>query len=195
MKTIRQWVLLLAGVTSWTCAGAVDLRPVLRAGAEFGGDKLFSLVFTDGSTTNVKAHDGFSLGGGASFLNESKSFEIETTLSYKFHFTNASNGDVTWSRIPLDVVGFYRLSRVRLGGGLTYHLSPRVKGSGVASNLDIKFDNAAGVVLQADYLFSGKESGQGMYLGLRFTSLKYKEKGSGVSVDSNGGGLQVGYRF
>ncbi|MSQ58346.1 MAG: hypothetical protein EXR36_01485 [Betaproteobacteria bacterium] len=163
MKTARRWALLLAGMASWTCAQAVDLRPVLKAGAEFGGDKLFTLVFTDGSTKNVKAHDGFSLGGGASFLNESKSFEIETTLSYKFHFTNASNGDVTWSRIPLDVMGFYRFSRVRLGGRLICHLSPRAKGSGVASNLDIQFDNAAGLVLQADYLFSGKESGQDIY--------------------------------
>ncbi len=195
MKKIARWGLLFVSMTSWTAAQAVDIRPVLRAGAEFGGDTLATLVFTDGSTENVKAHDGFSLGAGASFLSESKAFEVETTLSYKFDFTNARNGDVTWSRIPLDVLAFYRVSRVRLGGGFTYHFSPKVSGSGAANNVDIDFDNAEGFVLQADYLFSGKESGPGVYLGLRFTALKYKQKNTGVSANSNGGGLHVGYRF
>lgn len=84
---------------------------------------------------------------------------------------------------------------MRLGGGITYHLSPKVSGSGAANNVDIEFDNAAGLVIRVDFLFSGKESAPGIYLGLRFTPLKYKQKNTGVSADSNGGGLQVGYRF
>ena len=134
---------------------------------------------------------------GCHFLNEAKFFEVEATISYKVNMVNATNGDVTWSRFPLDVVAFYRVSRARIGGGLMYHMSTDLSGGGVAGNIDAEFWNALGFVLQGDYLFSGSSSGSGAFLGLRFTSLKYKEKSTGVSVDGNGNGVGIagGYRF
>lgn len=116
--------LMLIGMTCWTSAGAMDIRPVAKLGADFGGDTLVTVTFTDGSSETVKAHEGLSMGAGVSFLNEAKSFEVEATIAYKFNMVNATNGDVTWSRFPLDVVAFYRVSRARIGGGLTYHMSP-----------------------------------------------------------------------
>ena len=73
----------------------------------------------------------------------------------------------------------------RLGGGLTYVINPRLKGSGAASNINVTLDDAAGVVLQADYLM-GKVN-----LGLRATLLDYKVGGSTVK----GSGLGVSFGF
>ena len=56
-------------------------------------------------------------------------------------------------------VAFYRFSRVRLGGGLTYHMSPKVSGSGAASNIDTKFDNALKQVATARSGLAGPSQG------------------------------------
>jgi hypothetical protein len=189
------WSMAIAAVVSWHSAQAMDIRPVVMAGADFGGDTLRTVLFTDGSSETIKANEGLFLGGGASIINESKSLEFQATLAFKFNSVTAKNGDIIWSRIPLEFLAFYRGSRVRLGGGLTYHLSPELNGSGQASNLDVKYDNALGFVLEGDYLFASDGSWAGTFLGLRFTSLKYKEKTSGTSYNSNGIGAQIGYRF
>ena len=81
---------------------------------------------------------------------------------------------------------FYRFPQFRVGGGLTYHLSPKLSGSGVVSG-SAKFDDSAGFVLQADYLL------QKITVGLRYTSLDYKV--GGASVKSNGAGITFGISF
>ncbi len=63
----------------------------------------------------------------------------------------------------------YRLPNVRLGGGLTYHLGPTLSGSGAASGLNAKYDDALGFVLQADYVLRNRFN-----FGLRYTSVNYK---------------------
>jgi len=85
------------------------------------------------------------------------------------------------------VLVFYRLPQFRVGGGLTYHLSPKLSGSGPAGNINTKFDDSAGFVLQADYLL------QKITVGLRYTSLEYKLGGG--SVKSDGVGVTFGISF
>jgi len=165
---------------------AVDVRPMVKAGFDFGGDKLITVIFTDGSTKSINANEGLYFGGGVSILSDSKDIETEVSLSYKFTGINASNGSIDWTRFPLEVLVFYRLPQFRLGGGLTYHLSPKLSGSGVASG-NLKFDDSAGFVLQADYLL------QKITVGLRYTSLEYKL--GGASVKSNGAGITFGISF
>src|SRR6266511_163266 len=80
-----------------------------------------------------KKHDSehvSQIGGGASIVTDMKELEIAVSLSYKFSGITAQNGTVDWSVLPLDALVFYRLPKFRFGGGLTYHLSPQLKGSG-----------------------------------------------------------------
>ena len=167
---------------------AADVRPVFKAGFDFGGDKLATATFTSGSTESIKANELLYLGGGISILADSKDIETEVTIGWKFDRINASNGDIKFNRYPLEGLVFYRFPKFRLGGGLTYHLSPKLSGSGVASNINGKFDDSLGFVLQADYLITQKLS-----VGGRYTSLKYKV--GGVSADSSGVGVTFGMSF
>ena len=167
---------------------AADVRPVFKAGYDTGGDTIVTAVFTNGSTKSIKANEGIYFGGGASFLLDSKDIEIETTLSIKYTSITASNGDVTWTRFPLEALVFYRAPKFRVGGGLTYHLSPKLSGSGVAGGLNVNVDDALGVVLQGDWLITQKAS-----LGLRYTNLSYKA--NGVKANSDGVGVTFGMRF
>jgi len=121
------------------------------------------------STRSIKANQGVFFGGGASILTDSKEFEAEVSLSFKFYTIAAQNGRVDWTVLPLDALVFYRMPNVRLGGGLTYHLNPSLSGSGAAGGLNAKYDDALGFVLQGDYVLKNRFN-----FGLRYTSVEYK---------------------
>jgi hypothetical protein len=173
-------------------ARATDVKPMFKVGADFGGDELVTVTFTNGESRTIHANDGVFLGGGVSILNDSKDVEAEISLSYKVDTINASNGTVTWSRWPIDALLFYRLPSMRLGGGLTYHLNPELTGSGVVGNVFDKFDNALGFILQADYSISERR-----HIGLRYTGIEYKLNSPGLqgTAKSNGLGLVFSASF
>jgi len=147
---------------------AIEITPVIKAGYDVGGDTVVS-VNVGGSTKTIKANDGFFVGGGASFLSDSKVLEIEVSLSYKFFNIVAQDGDIDWTLLPLDALVFYHQSNFRVGGGLTYHLNPTVKGRRAASAVNAKYDGAPGIVLQADYILDKRFN-----IGLRYTNVGYK---------------------
>jgi hypothetical protein len=150
----------------------VDVRPTFKAGLEVGGDTLISVPVSGsslGDTKTIKAGEGLFLGGGASILSDAKDLELELTLSYKLSGITAQNGDINWSVLPLDALVFYRIPNWRFGGGLTYHINPTLKGSGVAGGLNADYKDALGIVLQGDYMF-----GEKIKLGVRFVGVKYK---------------------
>ena len=172
-------------------SNASEIRPLLNAGFDFGGDTMVRAVFVDGSTETIKANEGVYLGGGAAILSDQRDWEFHLTLAYKFTMIDAANGDVEWTRFPLEALAFYRLQKVRFGGGLAYHLNPKLEGSGVVGGLNVKFKNAAGAVLQADWLVT-----DALALGLRYTAIEYDAKGAFTgSAKSNGLGVTFSWRF
>jgi len=168
-------------------AYAAGVRPVVVAGYDAGGDPIATMTYTSGRSDSIKANEGLYLGGGVSVLNEAGNIELLAALSVKYQGLHADNGDIRWTRFPLDALLFYRWPSFRLGGGLTYVMEPRVKGSGASSNIDATFDNATGVLLQGDYLLDG------FALGLRATLLDYKFAGS--TVKASGVGVSFGFTF
>jgi len=154
---------------------AVDVRPIIKAGFDLGGDTVVTVGVTGGSSSSksIKANDGIFVGGGASILTDSKELEVEVSLSYKFFTIAAQNGHIDWTVLPLDALVFYRMPNVRLGGGLTYHLSPTLSGSGAASDLNAKYGDALGFVLQGDYVLKNRFN-----FGVRYTNVSYKANGS-----------------
>ncbi len=165
---------------------------MFKVGADFGGDDLVTLTFTNGETRTIRANDGVFLGGGVSILSDQRDVEAEISLSYKVDTINASNGRVTWSRWPIDALLFYRLPSMRFGGGLTYHLNPELTGSGVVGNVFDKFDNALGFIVQADYNISERH-----HIGVRYTGIEYKLNAPGAqsTAKSNGFGLVFSASF
>lgn len=192
-KNTTKWLKVFAFLGAWGAVGAqaADIRPLIKAGFDVGGDTMVTVVFTNGDTEKVRANEGFYLGGGAAILDDARNMEYHVTLAYKFALINADNGDIEWTRIPLEALAFYRFPRVRVGGGLAYHINPRVEGSGVVGGLDIKFKNALGAVLQADWLIT-----KNIALGGRYTMLEYDAKGAfSGSAKSNGVGVTFSMNF
>lgn len=178
-------------------ASALDTKFHYKAGYDGGGDTLITVRFTNGDTENIKANRGLFFGGGVSFLNDARNLETEVSLSYKIDDITASNGDVKWSRWPLDILVFYCMPQVRLGGGVTFHLNPDFSTSGAASVSSngttlpsVNFKNAQGMILQGDWRINDK-----MNLGLRYTSLDYEIEGSSAKLNSDGFGIVFSGHF
>jgi hypothetical protein len=168
---------------------ALDAKPLFKVGADFGGDSIVTATFTSGSSESIKANEGIYFAGGLLMGTGLEGVEVEISAGYKYTSITADNGDITWTRFPLEALVFYRFPQFRIGGGPTYHLSPKLKGSGVAGGLNVNVDDALGVVLQGDYLlWNGR-----ITLGGRYTILDYKA--NGVSAKSNGVGISFGMSF
>jgi outer membrane protein with beta-barrel domain len=175
-------VLALALFAAPACA--VDVRPAFKAGIDVGGDTLIAVPVSGsslGDTKTIKTGEGLYIGGGASILSDPKDLELEVMLSYKFAGITAQNGDIRWSVLPLDVLVFYRMPNLRFGGGLTYHINPTLKGSGIAGGLSADYKDGFGFVVQGDYMFGDK-----IKLGLRYVNVIYK-----VDNIQNNGTIQV----
>jgi len=193
MKTraIREilFFVALAALASSRAVSAGELRWLVKGGVDFGGDTIQTVPFTDGSTSSIKANEGVYLAGGGAYVSDAHDFESHLSIGWKYTSVTASNGDVTFTRYPIEWLFFYNLDTVRVGGGPAYHLNPKLKGSGAASNIETTYDNAFGLILQGDYRFTDNFA-----IGLRYTVLKYKATDAS-DAQANGLGITVSGTF
>lgn len=188
--SILRWAAATA-VTSLAVVAAparADVSAMVKLGYDFGGDTLTTVPFTDGTTASIDTNEGLLLGGGVAIANVDYTWQTEITLNWKYQAITAANGDLTWTRWPLEALTFYQMPQFRFGGGLTYHLNPSLQGDGVVSNVNVDFDNALGFILQADYRLD-----EAIAFGLRYTLIEYETDGR--SYDATGPGLSFSAVF
>lgn len=169
-------------------AHAGDFRGLFKAGFDFGGDTLETVTFRDGTTETIKANEGFYVAGGVAYIPETLNLETELTVGWKYTGVTASNGELRFTRYPLEALVFYPWEFMRFGGGLTYHINPTLERDGAVVGSDEKYDNAVGLVGQVDYRLSDNVT-----LGVRYTMLEYSRAGGDKGAD--GFGINVSGRF
>jgi hypothetical protein len=162
---------------------------VLEGGLHTGGDELISVLFTSGSTDSIKAGDLLSLAIGTNF-DVSDNVESRITFGVKLDVISASNGDITFTRYPVNVLLLYKSDSLRIGGGLTYHLSPELSGSGIAAGVNGQFDDALGFLGELDWYFS-----QNAYFGFRLTNIDYTVSSTSIKFSGNSVGVVLGGLF
>lgn len=176
-------------------AGATGPREVaflLRMGMDFGGATLVKVSWDNGETGSVKAGQLFALAMGVYYWAPAAPWALEATAGYKFDRVNGSNGSITFSRLPVELIASYVNSGFRIGAGPAVHLSPRFncEATGVCSG-SVTLRNAVGGVVQAAY---GGPLLSGLDAGVRYTFVRYKDD-AGASLDGSAFGFVLGYRF
>ncbi|HEU4777395.1 MAG TPA: outer membrane beta-barrel protein [Telluria sp.] len=171
-------------------SAATGLRPFLGAGLTFGGDDLSTVRYTDGTSETVKAGGVVQLTGGVDYRINSD-FSLQTSISYHADSTSGSNGSVTFSRLPIELIGYYNVSpEWRIGVGARYVGSVKLSGSGAANGINASFDNTVGALIEGEYLMNDKVG-----LKIRFVSEKFTESYSKVKVSGNHIGGFANYYF
>lgn len=176
---------------AYAADAAAPVKFLLGGGFTFGGDKLATVGFNDGSTENIRAGALLMLYGGTEIrLGDLVSFQA--TLGYHVDDTSpASNGSLRFSRMPVDLLLHFRINeQLRLGAGVQLVHKAELKGSGDVSGIHAKFDSATGAVLEGEYLFSPHVG-----LKLRYVSEEFELKGGNATVDGSHVGLLLNYYF
>ncbi|MCP5207972.1 MAG: hypothetical protein H7A01_12250 [Hahellaceae bacterium] len=157
---------------------------VLTGGLTYGGDELAELRFTDGDSQKIKAGALLYVGTGFLARFSDSPMSLQATINYHFDISTAENGDATFSRVPLEVIGFYTKDKFRFGAGLSYHLKPTLDIDTDRGSINNKFDDALGYVLQVDYL-----AAKNLALGARILAIEYEASDVDFSADGNSVGL------
>lgn len=178
------------------------ISPVVDVGVGFGGDRLGEA--TSGATTeSVRAGQFMYFAVGSTFpLMSDGDYELQATLGYFYDSVNANHGQLSFIRYPIEALVFKSITpKWRAGGGPTYHFNPERKCS--MSQCDahtVKFKNALGVVMEADYvlgeggLVSRTQGADGahsntVWLGLRYTVVNYKTtEADGIAANGSARG-------
>jgi hypothetical protein len=154
-----------------------------------GGDELAEVqLYYDDGDTSTKSIDagGFTyFYGGMQF--DTPVFPMRFTLGYFTDSVDASNGSVSFSRIPLELLGIHTTGPHTMGMGLTYHLSPELDMSDVGLG-SYDADNALGLVLMYEYTFENN-----LAVGVRYTNISYDF--DGIDVDGNNLGILLEMKF
>jgi hypothetical protein len=172
------------------------LRGIGSIGAEFGGDELASLTFSDGSEANVSAGRGLSLKVGVdiqTWSDETSAIDAVLMGGIKFAMiSQAVNQDVTWSRYPVELLVFYHHlpAKFRIGLGGTMHFSPTLSFDGDLLTDEVEFKNSFGFLIHADYFFNPALS-----FGARYTIQSYTRTTGSPTVSGNSFGLDFSFHL
>jgi hypothetical protein len=154
-----------------------------------GGDDLAKIDLVDGSghtrSENIEAGGLWYIYGGVQF--DTPFFPLRLTLGYFEDGVDASNGSVSFSRVPLELLGVFSSGPHSFGVGPTLHLSPELdmKDVGLGS---YEADDALGLVLMYEYTFENNFA-----LGARYTNISYDFGGD--DVDGSNLGLLLEMKF
>jgi hypothetical protein len=162
----------LASAQSTNASNTKPLRFLFGLGLTTGGDTITHVTFTNtnGVTDKVTAGGDIQFHAGAEYrLMDSVTFQ--TTLGYHMDTVRGVNFAVAFTRIPLELMGYYHLGdSFRVGGGARWiaHSAYDRSGSATVPFRDT-FANTTGLVIEGEWLATP-------YIGLklrRVTGEKY----------------------
>lgn len=194
-----------------TCAMSVQAKEVkspslgsgfhflLNAGITGGGDKIGTVTYTNGTSQDITAGGLFHFGGGVLWQAPDTPLALEATVNYHVDDTNASNGSVSFTRIPVEAIAYYTgLPRWRFGAGARFVSSPEYKSeiTGI-SNRTLKFKNTVGAIVQVGYGFTPHAWVNVRYVVEKYQPTTYTNNGvtSDVSNTPSFNGSHAGVNF
>lgn len=197
---MRNWLVgtLLVLGSAVAQAQAPAARFHANIGYSVGGDTLASGNYVDGTSYRISAGTGLLLALGADF-RLTDTVRLQATLGSHVDKTNASNGEISFNRSPVELLAFYDLNQqVRLGGGVRKAQNAELKatGAGLGVVTPGAYESTTGVVLEGQYFFNpgttGDEHKARFGLGLRFVGESFKRaNGSTATINGSHVGLNL----
>jgi hypothetical protein len=159
-------------------------------GITVGGDKLATAQYTNGTSQKITAGGIFQFHGGAEYRINPE-FSVQGTVGYHADSTSGTNGSITFSRIPVELIGYFHSNdQWRVGAGARFVNNIELSSSGVASGINDKYDNAVGGVFEVEY-FTSKKFG----LKVRYVKETYKSTVYNYEVDASHVGFFGNFYF
>jgi hypothetical protein len=162
-------IALLTASSVSAVAQGLELKPLIGMRAQFGGDTLGTIYYTDGSDQKLKAGQGLEFYGGA--ILKSMPYAIKASIGFKYSSSQASNLDVEKTAWPLIMTGrFYPNNDFYLGAGFTQHLNPKLS----IDSTTAEYDASLGYHFEAGW----------KWISLGWTSMNYAYNGNDFDASS-----------
>jgi hypothetical protein len=198
--TLAVAVVALAAAGAQAQTAVTPVRPYLGIFLTGGGDNLASVAvedaFGDTRTRRIDAGGLIDMKAGVEFLLN-PAVSMRGTIGYHFDTINADNGDLRFSRIPLEVMAIWHPGPpLHLGLGMRFPLSASYTATGAgavsASGRDeVDFDADPGLVIEGEYQFSPHVG-----IAMRLVTERYKAKApSSGSFDGTHVGVGLNFHF
>jgi hypothetical protein len=153
---------------------------------EYGGEAVDTVLFTNGSTQDVKSGQGITAAVGMHYRPANWDVDFSGTVGYKFVTTAASNANIGITRGVVQLLVTYDpKDSWWVSGGLVQHIGTKFNADGFGSDRD--FGNSLGATLQGGW----------KWIGLTYTYMKYKQQsspGAGTQFDASVVGLTVRWK-
>ena len=138
--------------------GINPLRFMLGIGLTVGGENVATVQYTDNTTNNISAGTGVQMMAGVDY-RISDDFSMQANVGYHGRFAQGSNGNASFDRYPIELLGYYHLNnKWRVGGGVQYMNKPSLGGSGAGSQYNQDYQNTTGAIFEVEYFSSANLS-------------------------------------
>lgn len=142
---------------------------VINGGMTYGGDTIATAHYTDGTTSDIKGGSLIQIGVGGLYQFENTPLALMLSANYHFDSAFGQNGDITFSRVPIEALAYYTgKERFRIGGGVRIVNSPELNATINGLTDKIIFDSTTGLVAEVGYQLA-----QQGWINFRFVSEKY----------------------
>lgn len=131
-----------------------SLKLILGAGLSFGGDDLVKAEFENGFDQEIDAGSGYDLRIGAAYHPLDATFSVQATVGIFRDDIHAKNGDASFTRIPLELLGYYHYEQHRFGLGVAQYRGNKVKIEFEGSRDSARFDETSGLLVQYAYQYN-----------------------------------------
>lgn len=159
------------------------LGAVLELDADFGGDNVARVLYTNGETQDIKAGQGITAAAGLHYQLAGLPLDFALTAGYKYVTTRAANANIFLDRVEIKAVGTYELPQHWwVDAGPVWHTSTSLHGDGFLP--DIHFDDAVGATVGVGW----------RWIGIAYTDIHYKSDLTG-SLDASNIGVTLTYEF
>lgn len=170
-----------------------DLRWYAAFGVAYGGDSLHDGTYSIGTSYSIRAGDAIMLRMGLSYQAK-EDIDVQLSVGYETTTTNASNGKVQFTRVPVELMGFYDAgSQWRLGLGLRYASAAKLSTSGsVASIGNFEYTPSIGRMIEVQYMFDSTRRDKVQYgVSLRLIYESFEETTTKTKYNGNSSGLAL----
>ncbi len=145
---------------------------LFNIGVTFGGDAIFTAYTTTGESKEVKGGELGQLGIGGLYQFGSAPIALALTANYHTDRVTASNGDISFTRYPIEAMAYYTgVNKFRFGGGIRIVTSPKSSMTINSATQKKVFDNARGYIAELGY-----RMGSHSWINFRYVSEKYQGK-------------------
>jgi len=157
-----------------------------------GGDTVDSLRYTNGTTQNINAGGQYNFKLGAEARLKNYPLQIQATANYHYNSDSASNSEDDFTRITIELVGYYNLNnKWRLGLGLRYVTATRYSTKFENDpKFTFKFEPSFGYLVEGEYFFTKL-----MSVSARIVQQDVPWKYQGLSGKLSGNHIGMGFNI